>query len=270
MARARGDLPATRVLRAQVALGLGHMDYFQGRNAEITARNDELLAWGREEGEAGSCRSALFGHGLAKFECGAFEEAAALAVAAREAAETKASAPLCSSSATSRSSMVTTIGTGALRRRHRGTSTRRRELGLGIMLSLAAGLRILREEFDEARAYASEALSIYRELEDPRGIAWSLDVFAGLIAAEGHAAEAARLWVPRTVCWQLSAARSCRPSAGSGTVTSSRQGPRLAKAHSRRARAEGRAMQPERAIALASRRFDLILGTEHRHRSAPR
>ena len=37
-----------------------------------------------------------------------------------------------------------------------------------------------------------------------------------------------------------------------------------------RARAEGRALPPERAIALASRRFDLISGAEQRHRSAPR
>jgi hypothetical protein len=66
--------------------------------------------------------------------------------------------------------------------------------GLGIVLSLAAGLRIIRGDFDEARRHALEAMSIYRELEDPRGIAWSLDVFAGLIAAEGDAGDAARLW----------------------------------------------------------------------------
>lgn len=32
------------------------------------------------------------------------------------------------------------------------------------------------------------------ELEDPRGIAWSLEVFAGLLAAAGLADGAARLW----------------------------------------------------------------------------
>ena len=138
---------------------------------------------------------ALFGHGLAKFECGAFEEAAALAVAAREAAGDEVFSP-----------PLLILGNVAL---VNGDHDRALELfeeaieglrrvgeiwGLGILLSLAAGLRILREEFDEARAYASEALSIYRELEDPRGIAWSLDVFAGLIAAEGHADDAARFW----------------------------------------------------------------------------
>jgi non-specific serine/threonine protein kinase len=37
-------------------------------------------------------------------------------------------------------------------------------------------------------------MSICQELDDPRGIAWSLDVFAGLLAAGGYADEAARLW----------------------------------------------------------------------------
>ena len=66
--------------------------------------------------------------------------------------------------------------------------------GLSILLSAAAGLRIVRQDFDQARAQASEALSLCQELEDPRGIAWSLDVFAGLLAAGGYADAAARLW----------------------------------------------------------------------------
>ena len=262
-------VPAARVLRARVALGLGHMDYFQGRNA--TARNDELLAWGREEGDTQLVSYALFGHGLTKFECGAFEEAAALAVAAREAAGDEVfSPPLL---ILGNVALVNGDHDRALGLFEEGIEGLRRvgEIwGLGILLSLTAGLRILREEFDEGRAYASEALSIYRELEDPRGIAWSLDVFASLIATEGHAAEAARLWgasdallatvggtlVP-TIGWIRDRYfEPARAALGAGAFEA--------------ARAEGRAMQPERAIALASRRFDLIIGTEHRHRSAPR
>jgi non-specific serine/threonine protein kinase len=37
-------------------------------------------------------------------------------------------------------------------------------------------------------------MSLCQALEDPRGIAWSLDVCAGLLAAGGHADGAARLW----------------------------------------------------------------------------
>jgi len=37
-------------------------------------------------------------------------------------------------------------------------------------------------------------MSLCQDLEDPRGAAWIFDVFAALLAAEGHAAAAARLW----------------------------------------------------------------------------
>jgi len=66
--------------------------------------------------------------------------------------------------------------------------------GLSIVLLLAAGLRIVREHYVEARVHASEALSLCQELDDPRGLAWSLEVFAGLLAAGGLADPAARLW----------------------------------------------------------------------------
>ena len=46
---------------------------------------------------------------------------------------------------------------------------------------------------------AAEAMSLCRQLEDPRGIAWSLDVFAGLMAARGSAGTAATLWYFRRV-----------------------------------------------------------------------
>jgi non-specific serine/threonine protein kinase len=37
-------------------------------------------------------------------------------------------------------------------------------------------------------------MSLCEQLEDPRGIAYNLDVFAGLLAAQGRAEDAARLW----------------------------------------------------------------------------
>ena len=65
---------------------------------------------------------------------------------------------------------------------------------LGIVLAASASLAIAREEYTQASVQASEALSLCEELEDPRGIAWSLEVFAGLLAATGLADGAARLW----------------------------------------------------------------------------
>ena len=64
--------------------------------------------------------------------------------------------------------------------------------GLSILLTLAAGLRLQREALDEAQA--AEALSLCEALDDPRGIAYGLDLHASLLAARGDAARAARLW----------------------------------------------------------------------------
>ena len=136
-----------------MALGLGHMDYFQGRHADMIVRNDEVLVWGREAGDAWLVSQALFGNGLAKFECGAFEEAAAFAVSARDAAGGEGfSPPLL---ILGNVALVNGNHERALALFEEAIEGLRRvgEIwGLGIVLSLAAGLRILREEFDEARA----------------------------------------------------------------------------------------------------------------------
>ena len=44
------------------------------------------------------------------------------------------------------------------------------------------------------RAQATEALTLCRALDNPRGTAWSLEVFAGLLAAAGRLDGAARTW----------------------------------------------------------------------------
>ena len=62
-----------------------------------------------------------------------------------------------------------------------------------ILLSVAAALRVVRGDIQTARTQASEALSLCQQLDDPRGIAWSLEVLAGILGAEGHAEDAARL-----------------------------------------------------------------------------
>ena len=264
-------IPAAPALRARVALGLGHMDYFQGRLAEMTVHNDEVLALGREAGDAWLVSAALFGHGLARFECGAFDEAAAFAAAAREAAGREAfGSPLLILGNVALVNGEHEQALGLFDEAISGLRSAGEIWGLGIVLSLAAGLRTVRGDFDEARRHALEALSIYRELEDPRGIAWSLDVLAGLIAAEGHAGEAARLW---------GASDSLLASVG-GTLVPTIGWIRdryfelariaLGERAFESACAEGRAMDPERAIALASRRFDLVVGTEHRHQSRSR
>ena len=94
-------------------------------------------------------------------------------------------------------------------------------------------------------------MALCQELDDPRGIAWSLDVFAGLLAAEGHADRAARLWgasdallqgvggsLNPTVAWIRDRyVEAVKTSLGPGPFET--------------ARAEGRAMSPAQAVALA-------------------
>jgi hypothetical protein len=66
--------------------------------------------------------------------------------------------------------------------------------GLSILLSINAGLSLVRDDVDAARVRGAEALALCQALKDPRGVAWSLEVFAGLVASAGCAGDAARLW----------------------------------------------------------------------------
>jgi non-specific serine/threonine protein kinase len=206
---------------------------------------------------------ALFLQGLAAFELGDHDQATARSLEARDAAnvsgdEVQHGGPLL---------ILANIAVS------NGDHDRAQQLydesievhrrageawGLGIMLSAAAGLRIVRQDFDQARAQASGAMALCQELEDPRGIAWSLDVFAGLLAAGGHADGAARLWgasdglldsvggslVP-TIGWIRD--RYLEPAKAS-----------LGNESFETARAEGRAMPIVQAIALARQQALLL------------
>jgi non-specific serine/threonine protein kinase len=66
--------------------------------------------------------------------------------------------------------------------------------GLSIVLAASARLSLIREQIEQARGQASEVLALSRQLEDPRGIAWSFEIFAGVLAAEGRSRDASRLW----------------------------------------------------------------------------
>lgn len=121
---------------------------------------------------------------------------------------------------------------------------------------LAAVLRFVREDFTFARAQTSEAMSLNEELEDPRGITWSLEVFAGLVA-KGHADVAARLWGASDGL--LSVGGLLRPIVKMirdrymESVTAS-----LGRESFETAPAEGRAMSSVQAIALARQQALLL------------
>jgi tetratricopeptide (TPR) repeat protein len=250
-------------LRSRALIGLAHMHAFRGRQLEVEALATEALSLGREDDDEWVVSFALFLQGLAAFELGDHEQAAARALEARDAVtasgeEVQHGGPLL---------ILANIAV------LNGDHERAQELydesiavcrrageawGLSILLSAGAGLRIVRQDLEQARAQASEAMALCQELEDPRGIAWSLDVFAGLLAAGGCADGAARLWgasdgllasvggslVPSIGWIRDRYFEPVKTSLGGGLFDA--------------ARAEGRAMTLAHAIALARQQALLL------------
>ena len=169
----------------------------------------------------------MFLQGLAAVERGDLARAAALSVAARAAAGSSEelliqhSGPLLilANIAVSRGDH------DAAQRLYDESIDASRRTGeawsLGILLSAAAGLRIVRGELAPAHAQASEALSICQELEDPRGIAWSLDVFAACSPPADAATKPRGRGARRTGCSRAWAGGCRRKSDGSGLAISS-------------------------------------------------
>ena len=257
---------APESLRARAMIGLAHMHYFQGHYVEVADDATEALTLGRQVEDAWVVSVATFILGLLAFESGNYEQAVAHAVAARQAAD--ASGEFAQNAPPLLILANVAVLNGDLHRaqqlydesivvqRYAGDTW-----GLSISLSVAAGLRIVLNDFDPARAQVSEALSVCQELDDPRGIAWSLDVFAGLLAAGGEVDGAARLWgasngllesVRGTIMPPLTWIRERYLEPVKATLGSDRF---------QRICAEGRAMPVAEAIALARQR-SAVLGSQ--------
>jgi non-specific serine/threonine protein kinase len=251
-------------LRARALIGLANLHWSQGRHVEAGARAAEALALGRDDGDAWVVSFALFLQGTAAFERGDHEQAEVRSREALDAADVSSEDVLHGPPLLVLANVAVSKGDHdrAQQLYDQSAEVLRRAgetWGLSIVLLLAAGLRIVREDYVQARVQASEALSLCQELDDPRGLAWSLEVFAGLLAAVGLADGAARLWgvserllesvggsLPPSIGWVRD--RYIEPvkmSIGGGSFEA--------------ARAEGRAMPPVQAIALA-RQQALLLG----------
>ena len=190
-----GDVPP--VLRARALIGLTHMHHFQGRPFDAVIA--EAVAIGRQEGDEWTVSFAVFMQALAALERHDYERATALALEAEEISRTcdepeQPAGPL----------MVLAniaVRNGDLQRAHElyGEAMALERLageiwGLSIVLAAAARLSLVRGDCAQARTQASEVLSLCQQLEDPRGIAWSFEIFAGVLAAEGRLTDAAQLW----------------------------------------------------------------------------
>ncbi|MEO8260798.1 MAG: hypothetical protein ABI868_25860, partial [Acidobacteriota bacterium] len=247
--------------RARVLIGLAHMYHFQGRPFEALVA--EALSLGRGDGDAWVISFALFMQGLVALERGDLAQATVCSRDAREAAQ--ASGELVQHGGPLLILANVAVLSGDLDRAHRlyDESIEVHRLdgdawGLGIVLSAAAGLSIVRGDFERGRAQAGEAMTLCQECEDPRGIAWSLDVFAGLLAAGGHGGGAARLWgasdrllesVGGSLSTEIRWIRNrylepVRMALGGGVFDN--------------ARADGRAMAPQQAITLARQQALLL------------
>jgi non-specific serine/threonine protein kinase len=173
------------------------MHYFQGRHVPAAEAAAEALSLGRDAGDTWAVSFALFLQALAAFELGDFQQAHARAMEARDAGGSDAATQGGPLMILANVALVDADHDRAQQLLDDSIEVHRdagEKWGLGILLSIAAGLRIVREDFAQARAHASEAMALCEELEDPRGLAWALEVFAGLLAAGGHVDGAARVW----------------------------------------------------------------------------
>jgi len=261
--------PGSHLPRALI--GLGHMAYWQGRLSEMAAHNEHALSLGRAQGDDVAVAYALFGQALFAFESGDLERAASVAAAARAADAASGDATLLGAPLIVLGNLALMAGDQDRALDHfdeaiRGQRQGGNAWGLAIVLSAAAGLRMSREEFAEAHEQANEVLMLGQELEDPRTIAYGLDLFGSLLAARGHAHDAVRLWgasdgllervggslVP-TIGWiRQRYLEGARESLGHDAFET--------------AHAAGRAMQPDETVQLALQHMSLLSETkQQRH-----
>ena len=251
---------AAPTLRARALLGLANIYYF--RRIESGALVAEALSLARGAGDAWAVSFALFVQSLTALERGEHDQAVTCALAAQDAASAAGGAvehsgPLCWVLGQVAGSNGDHDRAQELYDESIDVSRRAGEMwGLGIMLLAAAASRMVREDHGRAYAQASEALSLFQELEDPRGIAWSFEVFADLMADAGQADTAAHLWSASEGMLEGMGA-SLPPNIKVlreryiGPVKAALDGTRYDAAC-----AEGRSMPLEQAIALARRETD--------------
>ena len=142
---------------------------------------------------------ALFGLALFAFETGDFERAVAHAEAARAVDAASGNATLLGAPLIVLGNLALVVGDQERALQHFEEAIHQQRQGgnawgLAIVLSVAAGLRMSRDEFGQAQAQAEEVLMLGEELEDPRTIAYGLDLFGSLLAARGQTLDAVRLW----------------------------------------------------------------------------
>jgi non-specific serine/threonine protein kinase len=232
------------------------MYHFQGKHAAAAESARAAFEVGRQAGDPWAVSVSLFLQSLTAFELGDHKLARVRALEARDAAD-RGCGPV------EHGGPLMILGNLAL---VQGEHDRAQQLfdesievhrragdswGLSILLSIAAGLCVVRQDFSRARLYGLEALSLSETLEDPRGLAWGLEVCAGLLAADGQAEEAARLWGASDQLLERGGGMLLPTIGWIRTRYLDDVRTSLGEAVFGRVRSEGRDIPPDRAIALA-------------------
>ncbi len=185
-----------RSSRARALIGLARIRLFQGHMGDVAAAATEALALGRETGDTWAISWALYWLAIVALERGDHAKAAALTIEARDASHGE-------------DSVAGPLGLLSVFAWSKGEHDQAQQLcdeannvmrragdiwGLSFGLVNAAALNFARKYFASARAQVFEALSLNEELEDPRGIAWSLEAAAGLLVGQNDLDHAVLLW----------------------------------------------------------------------------
>lgn len=184
-------------MRARALIGLAHMHHFQGRPFDDVVA--EAATIGRQERDAWTMSFAVFMQALAALERNEYEQATALALEAVKISRTCAEPEQPAGPLMVLANVAVEDGNLQRAQELYGEAIALERLGgemwgLSIVLAAAARLSLVRGNYDQARAQASEVLLLSQKLEDPRGLAWSFEIFAGVLAAEGRTVDAARFW----------------------------------------------------------------------------
>ena len=251
------------------------MAYWQGRLTEMAAYDEEALVLGRAHRDQVVVAFALFGKALFAFETGDFERAAAHAEAARAADAAIGNGALHSAPLIVLGNLALVAGDQQRALQYfddasHGQRQGGNAWGLAIVLAVAAGLRMSLEDYPQARAQAEEVLTLGEELEDPRTIAYGVDLFGSLLAARGHTHDAVRLW---------GASDGLLERVGGALVPTIGwirqrylEGARASLGHDafEAAHAAGRAMKPDETVWLARQQGSLLNDRKRQRRGSPR
>jgi ATP/maltotriose-dependent transcriptional regulator MalT len=194
-----GAAEASLARRTKALIGLWHMTYFQGDYARTEILAQESLTLARELGDMGSSAFSLFAQALVAMERGNFETLAMLAAQCEAAANACADVWYQTFPLFLRAYGAMNDGDyGQARERFEGVVSVHRQTGdkWPICLAVAnlAMLRILQEQYAEAKTLAAEGILLSLELADRVGIVWCFESLAAAYAAQARFGRAVRLW----------------------------------------------------------------------------